>query len=350
MSLVAALAVGAPALASPDVPRPVLNVNLADPAVVVAGGTFVAFGTGDLTPRAWSQREGAGWRRTGRALTRLPRWASSGAVWAVDVQRVRGRWLLYFAAPVDGIVEAGRCIGVATSATLRGRFRPVDDRPLVCPAYADTPRAEDPLQPRDRSLPRAGVIDPSVFVDGDGTAYLLYKTDRIPSSIRLVPLSQDGRHVRTGAVSQELLRYDGVIENPVLVRRPEGYVLLLSEGDYTRCGYRTLYRLSGSLLDWTQASGGVLMSKRLTGLCGPGGADVVDVPGAEQQRIFFHGWTCSRQPLPCEGTLKWDHHQRRYHGIRALYAARLAWADGVPRIAGWISGPGQGPGTRRSGR
>ena len=47
MSLVAALAVGAPALASPDVPRPVLNVNLADPAArqgwAIPAATDIAF-------------------------------------------------------------------------------------------------------------------------------------------------------------------------------------------------------------------------------------------------------------------------------------------------------------------
>src|SRR5690606_19493551 len=111
----------------------------------------------------------------------------------------------------------------------------------------DTPLAQDPLLPRDPTLPRAGVIDPSVFRDVDGQRYLLYKTDRMPSSIRLVPLSRNGRRVRTGAVSQELFRATGVVENPVMTRRGSRYVLLTSEGDFTTCDYRTTWRASTSL-------------------------------------------------------------------------------------------------------
>ena len=45
----------------------------------------------------------------------------------------------------------------------------------------------------------------------------------------------------------------GVLENPVVTQRPEGYVMLASEGDWTRCGYRTLWLSSPTLLDWTAA-------------------------------------------------------------------------------------------------
>ena len=248
--------------------------------------------------------------------------------------RVRGRWLLYYATPVKGMGEHGRCIGVARSTSARGPFRPVGRTPLVCPSYAGTPTAQDPLLPRDPTLPRAGVIDPSFFRDVDGTAYLVYKTDRIPSTVRIVALTRDGQSVGTGATSVELVRSAGVIENPVLTRRPEGYVLLASEGDWTRCGYRTRWLRSTALLDWTLAESGMLLDTTTTGLCGPGGADLVETPDG-RTLAFLHGWTCRGTTLPCAGTGKWDHKPRQ-RGLRSMYAARLDWVGGLPVVAEWL--------------
>jgi beta-xylosidase len=204
----------------------------------------------------------------------------------------------------------------------------------VCPSYAGTPLAQDPLLPRDPTLPRAGVIDPSWFRDADGSSYLLYKTDRIPSSVRLVALTRDGQAVKSGATSIELLRSEGVLENPVLTLRPEGYVLLASEGDWTRCGYSTTWRRSASLLDWSAAVAGVFLDTTTTGLCGPGGADLVERRDGELT-AFLHGWTCRGTALPCAGTGKWDHKPRQ-RGRRALYAAELGWLDGVPQVTRWL--------------
>lgn len=328
--IVGGVAASAPAYADRDVPRPIFNADFPDPAVVEAPRGLVAYSTGDRVPHAWSRTTRGRWRPGTAVLHHRPKWAVEGGIWAVDVARIRGAWLLYYAVPVRGIVEHGRCIGVARSRSPRGPFRPVGDRPLVCPSYARTPLAEDPLEPRDRTLPRAGVIDPSVFTDGEEEHWLLYKTDRIPSTIRVLPLSQNGRRARDGAVSQEILRHDGVMENPVLVARPEGHVLLVSEGDWTKCRYRTLWFRSHDLLDWTAAESGLLLDRTSTGLCGPGGADLVGT-----RRLFLHGWTCHRTDLPCRGRAKWDH-RRRARGVRALYAAELAWPGGVPEVTGWL--------------
>jgi hypothetical protein len=335
--VLACLAAAPPAQARPWSPRPILNENFADPSVVSTPDGLVAYSTGDLTPKAWSRTERGRWVRDGETFTELPSWASTGAIWAVDVAQVQGRWVMYYAAPVDGIVRYGRCIGVAVSDSPRGGFVNVSDAPLVCPSYAATPPAEDQLPPGDPNLPRAGVIDPSFFLDTDGQPYLVYKTDRVPSTIRVVALTPDGFHVNPGAVSVEMVRDDGVIENPVLTHRPEGYVLLVSHGDWTRCAYSTRWLRSPSLLDWSVRETGVLLSQRTTGLCGPGGADLVDVHGATQQRLFLHGWTCRRRPLPCAGwARKWDRQPRRVHAVRAFYALRLSWPGGLPQVAGWI--------------
>lgn len=334
------LAVAGPATARPAderVPRPVLDVDFPDPAVVATpGGGLVAYATGDRVPHAWSRDADGPWRRGPGLLTHRPSWSRDGGVWAVDVARVRGRWLLYYATPVKGMGEHGRCIGVARADDARGPFRPVGSAPLVCPSYARTPAAQDPLLPRDPTLPRAGVIDPSWFEDADGVAYLVYKTDRVPSTIRLVRLARNGQSVEPGAVSQEIVRSDGVLENPVLLRRPEGYVMLASEGDWTRCGYRTRWLRTATLLDWNAAETGMLLDTTTTGLCGPGGADLVETRGG-RTLAFLHGWTCRGTRLPCAGTGKWDHKPRQ-RGVRAMYAAELDWPGGLPVVTGWLRG------------
>lgn len=317
--------------AAPDRPRPVLTGDFADPAVAVLGSGYVGFSTGSLVPRAVSDRPRGAWRAAGRGLVRLPSWAhADGDVWASDVARVDGWWLLYFAAPVRGIGEYGRCVGVARSRTALGGFVPVGGRPLVCPSYAKAPAAGDDVPQPDRSLPRAGVIDPSLYVE-DGRPHLLYKTDRIPSSIRMVPLSRSG--IRVAAPSVELLRSDGVLENPVVVKRPQGYVMLLSQGDFGRCAYRTVWRRSASLLDWSAAEEGVLLDRATTGLCGPGGADVSAVPRGSRLRLFLHAWTCERRQCPSGVDLVKK--RPRLGSRRPMYAAELAWPGGVPVVSRW---------------
>jgi beta-xylosidase len=333
LSLLVTVLVPGSAGAADDVPRPVLNVDFPDPAVVDAPRGLVAYSTGDRVPHAWSPRADGRWLRGSAVLTHRPSWSRDGGVWAVDVARVGRYWLLYYATPVRGMGEHGRCVGVARSDSPRGPFRPVGSRPLVCPSYANAPTAQDPLLPRDWTLPRAGVIDPSFFRDADGSPYLLYKTDRKPSTIRIVALTDDGQAVAPGATSVELLRSPGVIENPVLAARPEGYVLLASEGDWTRCGYRTRWWRSPTLLDWTAAETGMLLDQDTTGLCGPGGADLVT--DGDRTLLFLHAWTCRRTTLPCSGSGKWDHKPRQ-RAIRSMYAARLRWPAGVPEVTGWI--------------
>lgn len=339
LGVAVAATVGAlPAAAAPapdgEPPRPVLNVDFPDPAVLATPHGMVAYSTGARVPHAWARGPRGRWTPAGPVLTKHPSWAREGGIWAVDVVRVGRRWVLYYAVPVRGLGEHGRCIGAARARSARGPFAPVGDRPLVCPSYVDVPTASDPMLPRDRSLPRAGVIDPSAFVDEDGSRHLLYKTDRIPSSIRLLPLARNGTRARRGAVSVELLRHpDGVLENPVVVRRPEGYVMLLSEGDWTRCNYRTVWRRTATLLDWTTAESGILLDRE-SGLCGAGGGDVV---GERDDRVLFvHGWTCHRTDLPCRGGAKWDK-RRKARGQRALYGVRLRWPGGLPTLGGWLS-------------
>ena len=287
-----------------------------DPAVAVYRGGLVAVGTGPRAPRMVSKAANAPWHNAGRALTRKPRWAVGDGVWGVDLVHVGRRWLLYYAAPVRGLGREGRCIGVAVSRRALGGYTPVG-APLVCPAGARTGRASDRVRPVRGRLPHRGVIDPSVFRLGK-SLFLVYKTQGLPSTIRVVRLTHRG--LRTAHTSHELIRVGHIVENPVLYRQGRRFVLLTSEGSYDSCGYRTVWRASRHLLRWARSRPHLLLG-RGSGVCGPGGADVVVRHAGPV--LVFHGWACGRFASRCpSGT---DSHLQ---GRRTLYAARLVFRRG----------------------
>lgn len=331
LAAVVALAVTGPASAYPD---PILTTDrTGDPSVVETRDGRVMVATGPLVRRArWDP--GRGWRWIRPALSRLPRWAiDDGDIWAADLAKIGGRWVLYYSVRVAGLGRGGRCIGTATSPTAYGAFRPVDERPLVCYRRARTPRAHDTV-PGAGNLPARGVIDPSYFRDEDGTAYLLYKTDRIPSSIRLLPLGPRGLAPAAGRTSIELVRADWVMENPVVLRRGGYYHLFTSEDIWSKCSYRTVWRRSTDLATWPLRPRRVLLNRATTdGLCGPGGGDVLVADG--KPLLYFHGWVRNDNGRPPEPPFVAG--GRGPDARRVLYGARLRFTDDVPRVARYLT-------------
>ncbi len=275
---------------------PVFPTGFADPSVVAYAGGYLAISTGPNVPRAVSSTPRGPWRRVRSALPELPRWARSRgrSIWASDLVRTRTGWLIYYSAPTGR--GDRRCIGVAAARHALDQFHPVGRRPLVCP--------------------RRGAIDPSGFTTRHGRRYLLFKTQGLPTSIRRLALTRDGRHRARHAQDRVLLRSRHVVENPVLVQHGRFLVLFTSEGDFASCGYRTTWRRSRSLQHLRRAAPHSLLRRGNTGVCGPGGADIVT---AVHRRpvVFFHGWIGGRDR-------------------RALFAAQLRWRHGAPRVHGFI--------------
>lgn len=330
-----ALALGtltAPARAQVTQPAPLLwSGAVGDPSVVKVGDRHVVVATGRQVARAYRD-PGKGWQWTAPVLAARPAWAEPRAdIWAADISRAGDKWVLYYAVPVDGLGTYGRCIGVAVARHALDSFRPVGTRPLVCPKQADTPRAQDKVKGA-KDLPVVGVIDPSVFVER-GKRYLLYKTDGVPSSIRLLPLTRGGLGVRKSAdpkrPSIELLRSSGVIENPVLLRRKKDYYLFASEGNFARCKYRETWRRSTSLKDWSEIDSGVLLTRKKTaGVCGPAGGDIL-VEGT-RTTMYFHGWVDPTTGRPMHRTF--DAWGGQESALRAMYGARLGFPHKVPTV------------------
>jgi beta-xylosidase len=309
--------------------RPILTGHaFGDPSVVAVGRDKMMVATGPRVLRASLGHGAHHWRWRKQALVGMPRWARHrGGVWAPDVARIGRRWVLYFAAPVRGLGGSARCIGVATSRTAYGPFRPSDRRPLVCQKGARTPRAYD--MAAAHGLRHRGVIDPSYFRDRSGRSYLLYKTAGQPSSIRILPLAHGGLARRPHTRSHELVRSRGTVENPTMIRKGRRYFLFTSEDSWATCDYRETWRVSSRLRSWP-AYGHRLLTQRSThGLCGPGGADVVG--SGRRTAVYFHGWVGRRSTAPVR-----SHHDVGDGARRALYAARLRWRHHRPVVWGWV--------------
>lgn len=305
LPVVAATALALAATATADVetvpPAAAIARDFPDPEVIQVGATYYAYSTSSSpgrVPYATAPAPAGPWTVRGDALPQKPAWAGNGGFWAPDVsQRADGRFLMYFTGPS---VATGRmCLGAALANGPAGPFQPTSDQPLLCNAW------------------EGGDIDPSSFVDSGGARYLLYKNDGNavgqPAIIWLQPTAADGVTFTGGRV--ELLRNnrpedEGVIEAPVLVRRPSQYVLFFAAGVYTTGNYHTSYAVSRTLTGpYTRAYRPLLTTASLDrAVNGPGGADV------RGNHIFFHGHLAG--------------------GGRGMYTASLGWANDYPVVRG----------------
>lgn len=287
---------------------PVYRGDFPDPCVVPVGGTYYAYGTqaGGRNAPVLRSHDLRTWELVGDALPSLPTWARPGRTWSPAVLARGDAYVLY---PVVWDRRSNRQgIGLATAPTPAGPF--VD-------------RAGGPFILQER---RGGSIDPSPFVDDDGRAYLLWKSDdnalHKPPSLWGQRLTDDG----LGLVGEptQLLRQDRaweepLVEAPALVRHGDTYLLFYSanwwESDRYCIGYATAAGPLGPFRKVTKQ--GPWMGSGPEAL-GPGGQEFfTDAAGA--LRMAFHAWTP-------------DAVGYANGGRRALGLARVDFVDGAPVV------------------
>ncbi len=277
-----------------------------DPDVILVGQTYYAYATNSVAGNIQiiDSTDLEHWSAIGNALPRLPSWAATGYTWAPSVTQIGGHYAMYYA--VDPIGSSTECLSVATATSPQGPFTDTTTGPLEC-------------QP---SL--GGSIDPSVFIDTNGTPYLLWKSGG-PGTSRIwsQQLDPSGKSFSSGSTPTTILSPDqgwqaGTVEAPDLVASNGRYLLFFSGNDWgtasNAVGVATCAAPTGPCTDTTSNS--ILSSG--DGMAGPGGESIFqDAQGNDW--IAFAAWNPGAVGFP---------------NSRGLYIRSLDLSGAVPDVGG----------------
>jgi hypothetical protein len=214
-------------------PAAVLKGVYADPDIAVFGRKFYLYPTTDGTKgwlstsfTCWSSANLVDWKNEGVILD-LPRdltWAKERA-WAPAIACKNNKYYYYYSADVN--------IGVAVSDRPTGPFRDPIGKPLI-----------------KKGTRRGQMIDPMVFVDNDGSAYLYFGQGQC----NVVKLNEDMMSCDTSQILS--FKPPGYNEGPFVIKRKGIYYLMWSEYDTRDPRYSVAYATASSPLGpFTKASG-----------------------------------------------------------------------------------------------
>ncbi len=254
------------------------GLDFPDPHIVRGATRWWAYATnsaGQNVPTL-SSADLINWRVEGDALSRVAPWGR-GEVWAPAVEKIDGRWLMYFTDLRIDSTGQRRCLGIAIADNPAGPFNPLDTS-LPCAAGS------------------GGHIDAAPYQDTDGSWWLLYKNDSggVPV-IRSRKLTANGL---TYASNESILvrataQWEaGVNENPAMVRAADGTLHLFWSGNNWRTNnYATGHAICSSpagpcvedLVPWRFGIPG-----------GAGGAAFTPILGGEKPGtalMIWHQWS-----------------------------------------------------------
>ena len=196
-----------------------------DPSLTRDGNVYYLFSTPAPavapTPRALvpfkTSTDGVTWTNRGAVFSTLLPWWSADIpmpeTWAADVRKVNGTYFLYYS--ISAWFDFNSSIGLATNTTLD----PAN------PAYAWVDRGKV-IDFRNGGS-GVNVIDPNLFVDDDGTFWLVYGSYR--SGVRLVQLNPSSGKLLQDPPTVTVLT-NGLGEGSSLIKHGGYYYLLVSRG------------------------------------------------------------------------------------------------------------------------
>ncbi|PWY89130.1 Arabinanase/levansucrase/invertase [Aspergillus heteromorphus CBS 117.55] len=291
-----------------------LDTDFPDPGFVQADdGSWYAFGTNgnNKTIQVAHSPDFRSWTLLDKeVLPTLAGWETSIDHWAPDViRRPDGHYTLYYSGEAQSDLRH-HCVGTAVSSTTdpSGPYIP-NPTPLSC------------------RLPSGGSIDPSGFLDRDGSRYVVFKVDGNsighggdcnngiaplqPTPIMLQKVSSDDGFTPLGDAIQILDRDDSdgpLVEAPNLILVGDTYYLFYSTHCYTDAGYDVRWATSQSVTGpfvKGDGTGRQLVKSGDWGLTSPGGGTVCGCG----DKMLFHAF--------CRD------------GVRCTYAADLRIQGGM---------------------
>lgn len=308
---------------APDASRPpsvsegseaVHDGDFPDPYVLRANGSWWAFSTQVGATKVPTLRSDdlLHWEPVGDALPREPSWAVGGHRWAPSVLQRDAGFVLY--STTRHRRTGLQCISSAVSPLPQGPYIDNSEGPMVC------------------QTARGGSIDPSPFVDHDGTPYLLWKSegtlDGEPTRVWSQRLRNDGLAL-VGAPRELLHRAlpweFPIIEGPSMAAIDGRYHLLYSGNRWETAEYAVGHAVCDSPIGPCRRSTPAPVLASRSGAAGPGGQEFVRLPDG-RHLLVHHAWDPTAIGYP--------------QGMRMLHVARLrsdgdrleiggAWRDGA---------------------
>ena len=246
-------------------PAPILPGYHADPHIAVFGDTYYLYPTTDGS-EGWastsfscmSSKDLRHWQNHG-VILRLGvdvKWADRNA-WAPAIATKNGKYYFY--------ISAAQNIGVAVADTPYGPFVDPLSKPLV-------PKGKWPGQ----------AIDPMVFVDDDGSAYLYWGQ----GNCYVVKLNDD--MVSFDHETVKRITPPGYNEGSFVLKRNGIYYLMWSEFDTRDPRYSVAYGTSNSPMGPFEKAVDNPILKGQGLVKGAGHHSVVQVPGKDEWYIAYH--------------------------------------------------------------
>lgn len=296
--------------------QPVWDGYCADPFVLRTGSGYTMYGSapGPLADgrlfQTLTSDDLLTWTDVGGALEPLPNAGPGTEYWAPEVVAAGGAYWMYYSA---GIGDQGHHLRVATAEQPAGPFRDV--------GVDLTP-----------DLPFA--IDPSPFLDTDGSWWLYFATDRVagerPGTViavaRLISMTSLGEERILLTATADWQRYQAgraiygqrldwhTLEGPQVVERAGHYWMCFSGGNWHHAGYGVgLATAAHPQGPWQQLGDrATWLNSADTGLIGPGHNSLF-TDRAGLVHTAFHAWDEERT-------------RRRPH------VARVDWTEAGPRV------------------
>ena len=193
-------------------------------------------------------------------------------MWAPSPIERNGQYYYYFADHIQNDEEIGG-IGVAISNRPDGPFIDAIGKPLI-----------------DKFHYGAQPIDPHVYIDDDGSAYLYYGGW---GYCNVVKLNEDMISIGTfedGSIYKEVTP-SGFVEGPCMIKRNGMYYFMWAEGGWGGPNYSVAYAISSSPLGPFDRVGKILMQNSNVAT-GAGHHGMIQIPGTDEWYIVYH-----RRPL-----------------------------------------------------
>ncbi len=246
--------------------NPVIKGYYADPDIDVFGCKYWIYPTTDGNPgwsgtqfHAFSSEDLVNWTDEGVILDVADKnpgqnkngvqiasssW-SAGNAWAPSIECMDGKYYFYYCGRIkEDLLETyavlnpdgyynDKAIGVAVSDNPAGPFV-ASGEPILYPAML-----------RDKGLDIGQVIDPSVFVDTDGTAYLFFGNGAAYG----VKLAEDKTQIDESSLIQ--YKISEFRESLVVFKRGKDYYFTWSDDDTASDNYRVNYCIARNLSNST---------------------------------------------------------------------------------------------------